>query len=224
MEQADTIKVTKPKRFTGADLQQLLLQGRAFIALILIVLYFTFAVPNNLFLAPPTIIIVLKQVAINAILGIGMTYVILTAGIDLSVGSIVGLTAMIAGGLIKEGLILPWFEVIVFFNIWMVILISLILGALVGAVSGLIITRFNVAPFIATLGMLYVARGFALLRSDGDTYPELKGIPELNNTGFPVLGPVLSFPRRGCRTFKTSCRSFPGLTSSLSWLSLTPSG
>jgi erythritol transport system permease protein len=209
MERADTIKVTKPRRFTGADLQQLLLQGRAFIALILIVIYFTFAIPNYLFLAPPTTIIVMKQVAINAILGIGMTYVILTAGIDLSVGSIVGLTAMIAGGLIKEGLILPWFGVIVFFNIWMIILISLILGALVGAVSGLIITRFNVAPFIATLGMLYVARGFALLRSDGDTYPELKGIPELNNTGFPVLGAGTFIPEAWVQNIQDLLPKFP---------------
>jgi erythritol transport system permease protein len=57
-----------------------------------------------------------------------------------------------------------------------------------GAINGLVITRFNVAPFIATLGMLYVARGFAGLRNDGYTFPNIQGRPELGNTGFELLG------------------------------------
>lgn len=187
MSQANTMATTKKsKNFTSTDLQQLLLQARAFIALIVVVTTFSFL--SQAFLTPDNIVIVAKQVAINAILGIGMTFVILTAGIDLSVGSVAGLTAMIAGGLINEGLVLPMFGVIVYFHVWMVILISLAVGALVGAINGLIITRFNVAPFIATLGTLYVARGFALIRSNGNTYPNLVGRPEFGNEGFPVLG------------------------------------
>jgi erythritol transport system permease protein len=58
----------------------------------------------------------------------------------------------------------------------------------VGLVNGIIITRFNVAPFIATLGMLYIARGLALLSNDGATFPTLVGDPALGNTGFPELG------------------------------------
>jgi erythritol transport system permease protein len=54
--------------------------------------------------------------------------------------------------------------------------------------SAILITRFNVAPFIATLGMLYVARGASLLLSQGKTFPNLVGSPELGNTGFPMLG------------------------------------
>jgi erythritol transport system permease protein len=187
MSQANTMTTNKKiKKFTGTDLQQLLLQARAFIALIVVVAVFSFL--SEAFLTPANVVIVAKQVAINAILGIGMTFVILTAGIDLSVGSVAGLTAMIAGGLINEGLVLPMFGIIVYFHIWMVILISLGVGALVGAINGLIITRFNVAPFIATLGTLYVARGFALLRSNGNTYPNLVGRAEFGNTGFPELG------------------------------------
>ncbi|RME98891.1 MAG: ABC transporter permease [Chloroflexi bacterium] len=187
MNQAKTATPAKASRsYTSTDIQQILLQARAYIALILVVAVFSFL--SEAFLTPANIIIVAKQVAINAILGIGMTFVILTGGIDLSVGSIVGLTAMIAGGLINEGLVLPYFGVIVYFHVWMIILISLALGAVVGMVNGLIITRFNVAPFIATLGMLYVARGLALLRSDGDTYPNLVGRPEFGNQGFPMLG------------------------------------
>jgi len=134
------------------------------------------------------LIILAKHVAINAILAIGMTYVIVAGGIDLSVGSIVGLAGMIAGGLINEGLILPTFGVVVYFEIWMVILIALGVGTVVGAINGWIITRLNVAPFIATLGTMYAARGFALLRANGSTFPNLVGKAELGNTGFPFLG------------------------------------
>jgi erythritol transport system permease protein len=125
-----------------------------------------------------------------------MTFVILTGGIDLSVGSIVGLAAMVAGGLINQGLVLEVFGVTIFFNVWIVLLLTLLVGVLVGAINGWVITQFNVAPFIATLGMLYIARGAALLRSNGATFPNLVGSPELGNTGYPVLGAgtVLGLP------------------------------
>ena len=173
-------------KLNRTNFQQILLQLRTFIALIIVAVIFTILVPN--FLSPSNLVIMSKHVAINAILGIGMTYVILTGGIDLSVGSVVGLTAMIAGGLINEGIILPMFGVIVYPHTWTIIVISLAIGAIIGAISGFIITRFNVAPFIATLGMLYMARGFAQLRSNGLTFPNLIGRPELGNTGFPLLG------------------------------------
>jgi erythritol transport system permease protein len=95
---------------------------------------------------------------------------------------------MIAGGLISQGLVLDWLGVSIYFNVLIVILLSLLVGVFVGAINGWVITRFNVAPFIATLGMLYVARGAALLRSNGATFPNLVGDPALGNTGFPVLG------------------------------------
>lgn len=186
MSQAEaTIDAAAP-RWSGADIQQLLLRGRAFIALIIVVAVFSYLSPT--FLTRASIIIMSKHVAINAILAIGMTYVILTGGIDLSVGSVVGLIAMLAGGLINEGVRLEMFGVVIFFHTWMVILLSLAAGALIGAINGLVITRFNVAPFIATLGMLYAARGFALLRSNGNTFANLVGNPEYGNTGFPQLG------------------------------------
>ena len=164
----------------------LLLQLRAYIALM--VLFVIFALLAPAFLAPGNLIILTKQVAINALLGIGMTFVILSSGIDLSVGSIVGLSGMIAGGLINEGLVLPLFGVAVFFNVWIVMLLALAIGVFVGAVNGWLVTKLNVAPFIATLGTLYVARGAALLRSDGATFPNLVGSEALGNTGFPILG------------------------------------
>lgn len=176
------------------QLGTLLLKLRAFIALILIIIIFSFLSPN--FLTPGDIVISIEHASIYAILAIGMSFTILTGGIDLSVGSIVGLAGMIAGSLIYQGLSLPMFGVIVYFNAWVVVLITLIAGLLIGLINGWVITRFNVVPFITTLGMLYVARGFALLISNGATFPNLSGDPSLGNTGFPFLGSglVLGIP------------------------------
>ena len=159
---------------------------RAFIALIFIFTFFAFTA--DAFLSSTNLIILTKHVAINAILAIGMTFVILTAGIDLSVGSIVGLCGMISGLLIDKGLVLEFFNMVIYFEIWVIVLISVAVGFIFGCINGFIITRFSVAPFIATLGMLYVARGFALLINDGATFPNLIGKDELNNTGFPLIG------------------------------------
>lgn len=182
-------KATKTKQLqyiTRTDILQLLLRGRVFLALIIVVTVFALLSPG--FLKIANIIIMSKHVAIFGILGIGMTFVILSAGIDLSVGSIVGLSAMIAGGLINEGIMLPQFGVIIYPSTWMVIIITLLVGIVMGAINGLVITRFKVAPFIATLGMLYIARGFAGLRNNGYTFSNLIGKPEFGNTGFERLG------------------------------------
>lgn len=164
----------------------LLLKARTFIALILLVVIFSFLTPS--FLTPNSLILIAKHVALYALLGIGMTLVIISGGIDLSVGSIVGLAGMIAGGLIHEGLRLPVFGVTIYFNVVIVMLLALLVGTGVGAVNGVLITRFNVAPFIATLGTMYAARGFALIRSNGETFPNLVGNATLGNDGFPILG------------------------------------
>ncbi|MBN1313733.1 MAG: ABC transporter permease [Anaerolineae bacterium] len=182
----NSARVGRSRRITQTDVMQFLLRGRAFIALILVLLVFSILQPG--FLGPDNVIIMVKHTAIWALLAIGMTFVILTGGIDLSVGSIVGLTGMIAGGLINEGIIIPQLGIAIYPHTWMVLAISLLVGTLIGSVSGLVITRFKVAPFIATLGMLYVARGMAGLRNDGYTFPNLVGQPEYGNTGFEILG------------------------------------
>jgi erythritol transport system permease protein len=164
----------------------LVLKLRTIIVLLLLILVFSYLSP--VYLTKNNLIIMTKHVSINALLAIGMTFVILSAGIDLSVGSIVGLSAMIAGGLIVEGLKLPFFDVIIYFRPRVVLLLGLLVGAGVGLFNGIMITRLHITPFIATLGTLYMARGFALLRSDGNTFPNLKGNPELGNTGFEQLG------------------------------------
>lgn len=164
----------------------LLLRLRTVVALIAVVAFFSVMAPN--FLSSANFLIMFKHVAIIAILAVGMTFVILTGGIDLSVGSIAGLAGMVAGGLILNGVSLSAFGVVIYPGVWAVVGITLVLGALVGAVNGLLVTRLGVAPFIATLGMLYIARGAALLTSDGSTFPNLVGQPELGNQGFQWLG------------------------------------
>lgn len=156
--------------------------------IVLAVLVITFTVMSPAFLTAGNLTILVKHVAINAILAVGMTFVILSGGIDLSVGSIAGLSGIIAGGLIHAGLTLPAFGVVVYFHTWLVIAIALAAGAAVGAANGVLIARLRVAPFIATLGSMYVARGAALLTSNGATFPNLSGSPELGNTGFLSLG------------------------------------
>jgi len=162
-----------------------LMKLRTFIALFAVIAFFSIFAPN--FLSTANIILMSKHVALNAFLAMGMTFVIITGGIDLSVGSIVGLCGMVAGGLILNGIDLQ-FGYTMYFNVVEVCLITLAVGVVIGAVNGLLITKLNVAPFIATLGTLYVARGFALLSSDGQTFPNLVGKPELATTGFGFLG------------------------------------
>ncbi len=174
------------KNSSNNALVMTLLKGRTFIVLIVMLIFFSFTAKN--FLTLNTMLLIGKHVALYGILAIGMTYVIVTGGIDLSVGAIVGLAGMIAGGLLQNGLTLKVFGVTLYFNVPMVMLITVLIGALIGVVNGLIITRFNVAPFIATLGMMYVARGFANIHSNGATYSDLKGYEALGNQGFSFFG------------------------------------
>jgi erythritol transport system permease protein len=164
----------------------LLLRLRAVIALAVLVVVFSLL--SSEFLTAGNLTILVKHVAINAILGIGMTFVILSGGIDLSIGSVAGLCGMVAGLLINQGLILRPFDIVVFPHAWLVVLVGLLAGMGIGAINGALVTRLRIAPFITTLGVLYVARGVALLVSAGATFPNLGGSAELGNTGFPWIG------------------------------------
>ena len=158
---------------------------RAFIALAVLIV--VFASLSDAFLTTTNLITMTRHVAINAVLALGMLLVVLKGGIDLSVGSIVGLSGVVAGELLG-GTSIGIFGVVAYPPVWVVVLLCIGVGTLVGLINGLLITRLQVAPFIATLGMLYVARGLALLISNGETYPRLAGNEELGNTGFAFIG------------------------------------
>lgn len=172
-------------RQSRQDWLLLALRARTFVALILVFAYFAWAAPN--FVTPENMVIVTKHVALNAFLAIGMTFVIITGGIDLSVGSTVGLSAMVTGWLVLYG-IDPGLGWSIQFNTLEIAGLTCMTGLFIGLINGLLITRANVAPFIATLGTLYIARGAALLSSDGRTFPNLNGNPEYGSASFAWIG------------------------------------
>jgi putative xylitol transport system permease protein len=115
---------------------------------------------------------VLRQTSINGVLAIGMTYVILAGGIDLSVGSVLALAGMVTGSLVTgTGAHSPL----------LAIGAGLLTGVALGSVNGLLVARMSVPPFVATLGMLSVARGLTFIYSDGMPIPNL-------SAGFRYIG------------------------------------
>ncbi len=183
---ADTETKGMAGRFQRLSLSKVLLEGRAFIAFLAIVAVFAWLSPNYLTL--DNLVVMSRHVALNALLALGMLLVILKGGIDLSVGSTVGLGGVLAGFMLMQGVTIPGIDKVLYPKVWVVVVVTLLAGALIGLVNGILVTRFNVAPFIATLGMLYVVRGIALLIAHGETYPDLQGKAVLGNTGFNVVG------------------------------------
>ena len=169
----------------GLNLGRLLLEGRAFFALIAIVAVFSALSPN--YLTVSNLLIMASHVAIYGILAIGMLLVILNGGIDLSVGSVLALSGVVAGALM-QGVEIERLGVILFLPVWAVVVVTCCVGGLVGAVNGVLIAWFKVPAFVATLGVMYVARGVALLQTNGLTYNNLQGRADLGNTGFDWLG------------------------------------
>jgi ribose/xylose/arabinose/galactoside ABC-type transport system permease subunit len=135
------------------------------------------------FLRPGNIINVLRQIAVNAILATGQTFVIITAGIDLSVGSLIALTGVLMAGAmaghpdVLAGLVLA-------------ILIGLGTGAGAGLINGLPVVRFGLPPFITTLAMMLIARGLAFIYTKGQPI-------EIDNSAFNFIGGGFVFPRLG---------------------------
>jgi erythritol transport system permease protein len=169
----------------GRSLGTFLMDQRAFVALIILIV--VFGSMSDTYLTANSLILMSKHVAYNAILALGMLLVILTGGIDLSIGATMCLSGIVAGALL-QGLHLEIWDVVAYPQVWAVIGIALAVGTLVGYLNGILVTRFGVAPFIATLGTMYMARGAALIISNGSTYSRLGGVPELGNTGFLRIG------------------------------------
>ena len=124
------------------------------IGLFLLVIVITLLNPS--FLSINNLFNVLRQVSISALIAFGMTFVILTGGIDLSVGSTLALTGAVAASLLASGM-----DPIIAMGI------ALILGLILGAINGVIITKGKVAPFIATLATMTIYRGLTLVYTEG---------------------------------------------------------
>jgi ribose transport system permease protein len=116
---------------------------------------------------------VLRQISVNIVISVGMTLVVLTAGIDLSVGSVLALSGAITAGLLKNGISIPALNLFIGFSLLGAVLAGLIIGSLSGFFSGFTITRFKIPPFVATLAMLTIARGLTMLYTEGFPISEL---------------------------------------------------
>lgn len=125
---------------------------------------------SDKFLTVQNLINIFQQSAFIGIVAIGMTFVILVAGIDLSVGSILALSGMLVSLLLSQGM-----------SPTLAIILTLIAGAVLGLISGFLSTKFMVPAFIATLAMMVTARGLALLTTDGQP---IYNLPE----SFQILG------------------------------------
>lgn len=123
----------------------------------LVVLFVVIACLNSSFIDAGNLKNLLRQVSINALISFGMTFVILTGGIDLSVGSILALSSALMGSFIVSGL-----------DPILGIVVACLIGAALGSVNGLIITYGKVAPFIATLATMTIFRGLTLVYTNGN--------------------------------------------------------
>ena len=156
------------------------------ILLSLVLITAALALSNRYFLTEGNIVNVLRQVSVNGILATGMTFVILTGGIDLSIGSVLAASAMVAGSFAVGDH--PS-------NPAVAMLIGIAVGAGFGAINGTLIAFLGLPAFVMTLGMLSMARGFTLIYSGGvpipDISPSFSWIGQAAVLGIPV--PVLAF-------------------------------
>jgi ribose transport system permease protein len=154
-------------RWTSLDSDQVFVIVSRLIALALLVT--TLSVLSEYFLTWSNLINVLRQASLQFLMSAGMTIVVLTAGIDLSIGAVLGLSACISASLISSG------------HVGLGIASALVAGAACGIVNGVIVTLARIPPFIATYGMLWIAFGLGYVFMKGEV---IYGLPE----GFRFIG------------------------------------
>lgn len=162
------------------DIKGLLLKYKSFIGLVILCLVISFITPR--FLTVSNILNILTQVSVNAIIAIGMCFVILTGGIDLSVGSIVAIAGAVAAALVSKGV-----------NVGLAVVITLVIGAVIGLINGITIAKGKIQAFIATLATMTVFRGVTYVFTDGNPISGLEsnftviGNGRLVGIPFPVI-------------------------------------
>ncbi|WP_049551218.1 ABC transporter permease subunit [Streptococcus pseudopneumoniae] len=147
----------------------------------LIILMAVITIINSNFLTANNLLNLLLQVTSNALIAFGMTFVILTGGIDLSVGSILALSSALTAGLLGSGM-----------PVTLAILISLILGCILGVMNGLLISYGKLAPFIVTLATMTIFRGATLVYTNGN--PITKGLSDTFLFQFLGQGYIVGIP------------------------------
>jgi ribose transport system permease protein len=160
-------------------------ESGVFVALVILIIIMSFASPY--FLKSENIFNVMRGMSTIGIMAIGMTMVIVSGGIDLSVGSVAAVSAMVTA---RQMTYMGW-------SPWIAFAAGLIVGLLCGGVNGLVITRLKVPPFIATLGMYSIARGLTFAASWGLQGSVASNIPmrnpQVNFLGAGYIG-IVPFP------------------------------
>ncbi|MBF7095574.1 ribose ABC transporter permease [Alkalibacter mobilis] len=138
----------------GRDWKSILSQNKPVIVLLILIV--AMSIMNDRFLTWSNALTVLRQTSINAVIATGLTFAILIGGIDLSVGSVLAICGAVSAKMVASGM-----------NIFLVILLTLMLGLGMGMVNGLFISKGRLQPFIATLGTMTLLRGFTLVYTQG---------------------------------------------------------
>lgn len=169
----------KPKQFLRA-LDRFITFG----AVIALFIFFSITAQN--FFTVRSVLTLALQTSAVTIMGIGVTFTIITGGIDLSIGSIIALAGTVAVMVAIAGV-----------PIWLSMIVGLLVGAVCGYLNGLMVTKLKLPPFIATLGMMMVARGVALTITNANAMPAPEGFGELGNGTIFGTGPQfpgISYP------------------------------
>lgn len=137
--------------------------NKLIIAFVLVAMVIAFSIASQSFMTTTNLTNIMKQISVNGIIAVGMTFVILTGGVDLSVGSLVALAGVIMASIAKQGNE---------YWVWGLVL-GVIVALVLGLINGVLIAYFKVVPFIQTLAMMSIARGLTLMYSDGKPISDL---------------------------------------------------
>ncbi|HUX22579.1 MAG TPA: ABC transporter permease [Spirochaetia bacterium] len=173
-------ETTEPSSRSKIALDRLITLGA------LIFLFAVFSVTAKNFFTVRSVLTLLLQTSTVTLMGIGVTFVIITAGIDLSIGSVIALTGTAAVMAANAGI-----------PIWASMIVGLLTGVVTGLINGLLITKLKLPPFIATLGMMMVVRGVALTITNAYSMPAPEAFGALGNNTIFAAGqkfPGIAYP------------------------------
>ncbi len=182
---AKPVKEESPE--TGAGARRVRTALERYITLgAVIILFIVFSFTAKNFFTLRSVLSLALQTSAVTIMGIGVTFTIITGGIDLSIGSVIALSGTIAVMVAIHGV-----------PIWLSMIVGLLVGVVCGLLNALMITRLKLPPFIATLGMMMLARGVALTITNANAWPAPEGFGDLGNNTIFRTGPKfpgISYP------------------------------
>ena len=179
-------KKVEPSETTKTSNRSAEALDRLFTFAAVIILFIIFSIVAPYFFTVRNVLDLALQTSTVTIMGIGELFVIITAGIDLSIGSVVALSGTVAVMVAIQGV-----------PIWLSMVIGVLTGVVTGSLNGLMVIKLKLPPFIATLGMMMVARGVALTITNANAWPAPQGFGGLGNDTLFEAGrqfPGISYP------------------------------